>query len=150
MSSFLISSGPAQAAHSHKPNRFGSDSAWNCRAVLPLVICRCDAFAILFFFAITGFTLNHADWFSKQQRTIQVRGAMDPKFLTKDVAKLEVVEYLRNTHGIHGAVSDFRVEDTDCAVAFKGPGYSADVLIDRSTGQYELTEAPHGLGGRAQ
>src|SRR5579863_125491 len=103
------------------------------------------SFGILFFFAVTGLTLNHADWFAKQQHTVLIRGTMDRKFLDKDVAKLEVVERLRNAHGIHGAVNDFRVEDSDCSVSFKGPGYAADVLIDRSTGRYELTETRMGL-----
>jgi hypothetical protein len=103
------------------------------------------SFGILFFFAVTGLTLNHADWFTKQQRTVQLRGNMDRKYLAHEVARLDVVEYLRNTHGIRGAVKDFRVEDTDCSVAFKGPGYSADVLIDRATGRYELTETRMGL-----
>jgi hypothetical protein len=103
------------------------------------------SFGILFFFAVTGLTLNHADWFAKQQQVLEYRGAMDPKYLTKEVSKLEVVEHLRNTHGIHGAVKDFRVEDSDCAVAFKGPGYAVDVLIDRATGRYELTETRMGF-----
>jgi hypothetical protein len=103
------------------------------------------SFGILFFFAVTGLTLNHTEWFAKQQHTIQIRGTMDRKFLAKDVAKLEVVEQLRNTYGINGAVRDFRVEDTDCSLAFKGPGYSADVLIDRATGRYELTETRMGF-----
>src|SRR3954464_604727 len=67
------------------------------------------SFGILFFFAVTGLTLNHADWFAGQQRTIQVRGAMDRKYLAKEVAKLDIVEQLRNAHGIHGALKDFRV-----------------------------------------
>jgi hypothetical protein len=103
------------------------------------------SFGILFFFAVTGLTLNHAEWFASQQHTTQLRGAMDPKFLGKDVAKLEIVEHLRTAHGIHGAVNDFRIEDRDCSIAFKGPGYSADVLIDRSTGRYELTETRMGF-----
>jgi hypothetical protein len=103
------------------------------------------SFGILFFFAVTGLTLNHADWFARQQRTVLVRGSMDPKYFANGVAKLDVVERLRNTHGIHGALKDFRVEDTDCSIAFKGPGYSADVLIDRATGRYELTETRMGF-----
>lgn len=103
------------------------------------------SFGIVFFFAVTGLTLNHADWFAKQQRTTQVHGTIDSKLLARDVAKLEIVEQLRSTHGIHGAVKDFRVEDRDCSVAFKGPGYSADVLIDRATGRYELTESRMGF-----
>ena len=55
------------------------------------------------------------------------------------------MEYLRNTNGIRGAVKDFRVEDSDCSVSFKGPGYSADALIDRTTGRYELTETRMGF-----
>jgi hypothetical protein len=103
------------------------------------------SFGILFFFAVTGLTLNHAEWFTKQQHTIQIRGSMDRKYVAKEVAKLELVEQLRNAYGIHGAVTDFRVEDADCSVTFKGPGYSADVLIDRATGRYELTEAKMGF-----
>ena len=103
------------------------------------------SFGILFFFAITGLTLNHAEWFAKQQHTIQLRGSIDAKYLAKDVAKLEIVEQLRNAHGIRGAVKDFRIEDAECTVAFKGPGYAADAFIDRATGRYELTETRMGL-----
>ena len=103
------------------------------------------SFGILFFFAVTGLTLNHVDWFANQQRTIQVRGAIDVKYVSENVAKLEVVEHLRNAHGIRGAVKDIRVEDRDCSIAFKGPGYAADALIDRATGRYELTETRMGL-----
>src|SRR5262249_48219017 len=103
------------------------------------------SFAILFFFAATGLTLNHADWFTKQQRTLQLRGSIDAKYLGKEVGKLEIVEFLRNQHGIHGAVKEFRVEDTDLSIAFKGPGYSADVFVDRATGRYELTETRMGF-----
>jgi hypothetical protein len=103
------------------------------------------SFGILFFFAFTGLTLNHVEWFSKQQHTSLLKGTMNAAFVAKDVSKLDVVEFLRTTHGIHGAVKDFRVEDTDCSVSFKGPGYSADVFIDRATGRYELTETRLGF-----
>jgi hypothetical protein len=81
----------------------------------------------------------------EQQKTVQQRGSLDKRYLGKDVAKLEIVEKLRSTHGLHGAVKDFRIEDTDCSIAFKGPGYSADVLIDRATGRYKLTETRMGF-----
>jgi hypothetical protein len=103
------------------------------------------SFGILFFFAVTGLTLNHGEWFNKQQHTVQFHGAMDRKYLANDAGKMDVVEYLRNTHGIHGAMKDFRAEDTDWSVAFKGPGYSADAIIDRATGRYELTETRMGF-----
>lgn len=108
------------------------------------------SFAILFFFAVTGLTLNHAEWFTGgRQSIVQAKGNLDLKWVkTSDanaVAKLEIVEYLRRVHGVKGAMSDFRVDDAQCSVSFKGPGYTADAFIDRETGGYELTETRLGF-----
>jgi hypothetical protein len=61
------------------------------------------------------------------------------------VRKLEIVERLRQSHAIRGAMSDFRADDAQCSVSFKGPGYTADAFIDRSTGTYDLTETRNGF-----
>jgi hypothetical protein len=108
------------------------------------------SFGLLFFFAATGLTLNHADWFSGgEPRVTKQRGKLEPKWVAAGdagaVAKLEVVEYLRRVHGVKGLVSEFRIEDNQCAVSFKGPGYSADALIERATGSYEVVEARLGF-----
>jgi hypothetical protein len=107
------------------------------------------SFAILLFFAVTGITLNHQDWFSGAARTGQFRGALDQKWVktadAKDVAKLEIVEFLRRKNNIRSALSDFRVDDSQCTVSFKGPGYSADAFIERESGRYELTETRQGF-----
>jgi hypothetical protein len=103
------------------------------------------SFAILFFFAATGFTLNHQDWFTAQQKTVQSRGALDRGWVQGSVDKLAVVEYLRRKDGIHGAVDDFRIDDSQCAVSFKGPGYEADVVVDRGSGTYDVTETRAGF-----
>jgi hypothetical protein len=102
------------------------------------------SFAILLFFAVTGFTLNHQDWFEKQQRTMVYKGTMDRAWLGKDVAQLRIVEQLRQAHGIKAALGEFQVDDGQISVNFKGPGYSADVSIDRSTGSYDVTETRAG------
>ena len=104
------------------------------------------SFAIVLFFAVTGLTLNHQEWFSGMARTQMLKGKVDPKWLSgKDVAKLEIVEYLRKTHGLTSAMSDFRVDDSQVTVSFKGPGYSADAFLDRTAGSYELTENRQGF-----
>jgi uncharacterized protein len=102
------------------------------------------SFGIVFFFAVTGLTLNHAEWFTNQQKTVQVRGNLDSRFLRPQVLKTDLIDFLRRAHGLHGAVNDFRIEDADCSISFKGPGYAADVLINRATGRYELTETRMG------
>ena len=106
------------------------------------------SFAVVFFFAATGFTLNHADWFINQQQTAEATGSVDRAWVSgrdTDVDRLRIVEYLRSTHHIAGAMADFRIEAQECSVSFKGPGYSADIFIDRSTGHYQLTENRLGL-----
>lgn len=97
------------------------------------------SFSILLFFAVTGLTLNHAESLSGKQKTTRFSGAVQTPWL-KAPAKLEIVEYLRAQHGIKGGMSEFRVDDSQLTVAFRGPGYSADALIDRTTGKYDLTE----------
>jgi len=97
------------------------------------------SFAILLFFAVTGFTLNHAELLSGAPRSTRYSGSVQQPWL-KAPAKLEIVEYLRAHHAIKGAMSEFRVDDSQLTVAFRGPGYSADAIIDRATGKYDLTE----------
>ena len=108
------------------------------------------SFGLVFFFAVTGLTLNHPQWFEHAQRSATVKGTLDVAWTAgpaqADVRKLEIVEYFRARHGIHGAVSDFRVDDRECALTFKGPGYAADIFIDRASGRFELTETRMGLG----
>jgi hypothetical protein len=67
-------------------------------------------------------------------------------WLGKDVAQLQIVEQLRKAHGIKAGMSELRVDDTQVSVSFKGPGYTADVFIDRSTGSYDVTETRMGWG----
>jgi hypothetical protein len=102
------------------------------------------SFAILLFFAVTGFTLNHQDWFDQQQRTTVYKGTLNHNWLAKDVAQLKIVEQLRQAHGIKAALGELRIDEGQISVNFKGPGYSADASIDRSTGAYELTETRAG------
>ncbi len=43
------------------------------------------------------------------------------------------------------ALAEFRVDDGECMVTFKGPGYSADAFIERDTGEYRMTQTFHGF-----
>lgn len=107
------------------------------------------SFALLFFFAVTGFTLNHAEWFDTQQRPPVVHGTLNKAWVgasdPSGVAKDEIVKYFRTTHRTRGALSDLHVDGDQCEVLFKGPGYEADALIDRRTGNYDLTVSPFSL-----
>lgn len=107
------------------------------------------SFAILLFFAITGLTLNHTEWFADQVKTTKTVGVLQVKWVnnpdTARISKLDVVEFLRNKHGVRGYLSEFIIDDNECALTFKGPGYSSEAFIDRKTGKYELSETRMGL-----
>lgn len=106
------------------------------------------SFATLLFFAVTGITLNHTSWIEGQQKVEQLKGKLPLDWVHLDstyVKELKVVEYLRNNYSIKAPLSDFITEATECAVSFKGPGYSADVFVDRETGQFQLTVTQSGF-----
>ena len=60
------------------------------------------------------------------------------------VAKLEIVEHLRQAWRLRGAVTEFRADEFECLILFKGPGYSADTVVNRETGKYTVTETVMG------
>jgi hypothetical protein len=106
------------------------------------------SFVIVFFFAVTGWTLNHPAMFAGHERRTQATGTLDTKLTnpgSTDVARPDIVDALRRAHHVGGALSDFRVDDDQLSVAFKGPGYIADAVIDRRTGKYELSESRLGF-----
>jgi uncharacterized protein len=109
------------------------------------------SFGIVFFFAITGLTLNHADKFGDQVKSVQEKGQLDLNWVkttdTAKIAKLEIVEYLRKKNNIKVALSDFRIDDSQIGVSFKGPGFAADAFINRATGEYDLTKTSAGFVG---
>lgn len=107
------------------------------------------SFTILLFFAISGLTLNHAEWFTSGKEVVRKdSGNINLKWVniadTSKINKLQIVEFLRGKHEVKGALSDFRTDDLECSLTFNGPGYSADAFIDRESGKYELTETRFG------
>lgn len=107
------------------------------------------SFGILLFFAATGLTLNHPDWFSAgRETTTLTHGTVATSWVDGDVAsvaKLELVEHLRQQERAKGAVAEFRLESAECTIVFKGPGYASEARIDRKTGHYEFSETRFGF-----
>ncbi|WP_395094429.1 PepSY-associated TM helix domain-containing protein [Armatimonas sp.] len=100
---------------------------------------------MVLFFSITGLTLNHAEWIVGGLRQTEKTGQLPVEWLSgAEPKKLEIVEKLRSTFGVRGAVDEFRVDERECTVAFKGPGYAADAFVTRSTGALKLSVAEEG------
>lgn len=102
---------------------------------------------IVLFFGATGVTLNHPDWLATES-TRQVTGKLAAPWKSGDsVDWLAVAEQLRTAQGVHGTASDRRADSTEASITFKAPGYSADAVIDMTTGSYDLTIGYQGAVG---
>ena len=107
------------------------------------------SFVIVLFFSVTGLTLNHLDWFPEKEVLNELDGRLNPAWVnatdTAKVKKLEIIEFLRASHQVKGQLNDFRIDESECSISFQGPGYTADVFVDRTKGSYHLSERSLGV-----
>ncbi|RZK50604.1 MAG: peptidase [Pedobacter sp.] len=108
------------------------------------------SFAIVFFFSFTGLTLNHPTWFgADKQIEKKFEGKLPEAWViqadTNKINKLSIVEYFRDKHKIKAAVKEFRIEEYDLSISFKGPAYSADIFINRENATFEGSEIKMGM-----
>lgn len=101
--------------------------------------------ALILFFAVTGFMLNHVEWFlpeeprtTKDTRTLQLKPLPEPGTATGD-QKLAVVEALRKEFGVAGELWSFdNGGDEEIVVSFRRAGGEAEARIRRDTGEATL------------
>lgn len=115
------------------------------------------SFAVVLFFSATGLTLNHPSWLGGDKESIrEAQGKLNPDWLkstdtslrtdsSQSVSRLEIIEHLRSHEKIRGAVKEFLIDEYQVIVTLKAPAYSADIFIDRETGEYELVEVSLGF-----
>jgi uncharacterized protein len=104
---------------------------------------------VVLFFAVTGITLNHPDWvFGGAESAEDVTGTLPAGWKQGETVDwLRVVEHLRAEHGVRGRLGDYRMDETEGSLTFKGPGYSADCFFDPNTGEYQMTIVRQGAVG---
>jgi hypothetical protein len=106
------------------------------------------ALGLMLFFAVTGFTVNHEDWFGATTPRVRNVSGATPVELLKADDKLRIVEHLRNQMGLSGAMTDFETDDEKLHVVFKGPGRVCEATIVRADGRTEVEIKSFGLAGR--
>lgn len=127
--------------------------SWKQRLAGPLrwlhVYSSMFGLVAILFFSVTGFSLNNPELVFADARSERTdKGRLEAGWVrpgTEDVARLEIVEYLRKEHGVRYALEEFRIEETECSLAFRGPAYAADVTLNRESGEYELTQVSEGF-----
>jgi hypothetical protein len=89
---------------------------------------------VMLLFGLTGFTVNHEDWFQATTPRVREQEIKTPvdKIAAND--RLGIVEHLRGTLKISGAMTGFDDLDNRIFVGFKEPGQTWEVEIEKSSG----------------
>lgn len=96
------------------------------------------ALGLILLFAVTGFMLNHEDWFiSPEPRTRTTEGVL-PTNLFHPTDRLGIVEELRNKYGAAGAVNSFREDDESVQIEFVRPGMRTIAELQVSDGRTSI------------
>jgi len=90
---------------------------------------------VLFFFCVTGFTVNHEEWFGATTPTVSsVDGQTPPALIARNDA-LRIVESLRASFHITGAMTDYEDLGDHYEIGFKNPGQNWEVVVQKPGGQ---------------
>jgi hypothetical protein len=100
---------------------------------------------LLLFFAVTGFILNHEDWFRPEDPHRRTTTGTVPVKLLEGPDKLAVVELLRKDHGITAALDSFEKENDSFRVVFKAPAREIIATIQEADGQTTVSHEFWGL-----
>jgi len=90
---------------------------------------------VLLLFGFTGFTLNHEDWFGAVTPRITNTQDQTPPALAAKGDALQLVDYVRQNFHTAGAMTSFNDEGDRYAIAFRSPGETWDVEVDKTSGQ---------------
>ena len=104
------------------------------------------ALLVVLFFAGTGILLNHPSWtFGSDTTTDTVTGVFP--FGVELVAEngdvegvdfLSISEYVRAEYGVIGEVDFFGTTGREGSIAYRNPGYAADLFFDIDDATYEI------------
>jgi hypothetical protein len=103
--------------------------------------------ALLLLFAVTGFMLNHEDWFATTDPVLRTDEGRVPTELLAEPDRLGLVELLRREHGAAGAVDTFEADADTIRVVFKRVGRSTEAEVQREDGSLKVTHTWRGPVG---
>ena len=104
---------------------------------------------LLLFFAVTGFMLNHEDWFGVDRPFTQTIEGTLPIDLVGAAStqpdKLVIAESLRRDFAATGLVDAFEIEEERIRVVFKAPSRLIEVTINREDGATTVNRESRGF-----
>ncbi|CAN5464406.1 PepSY-associated TM helix domain-containing protein [soil metagenome] len=102
---------------------------------------------LILLFAVTGFMLNHEDWFlPSDPQTRTVTGTL-PTPILNPPDKFEISEALRREFKLAGLVNSYRADDDAVEFEFVRPGERVVAEVRRESGQTTLNIETRGWAG---
>jgi uncharacterized protein len=102
------------------------------------------AFIALFFFALTGFLLNHADWFESSQdeqtQMLNLPPALQQKLIAQENPSEALLEFVREKTDVIGRYQSSEVMDHEVMIRLESPAGSTDVWAMLDSGEVEVTQ----------
>lgn len=99
---------------------------------------------VMLLFGITGLTINHEEGLMSAPRVSESEGKV-PLELIASSDPLRIVEHVRNTFKIRGAMTDFTDVEDEFAIAFREPGEVWDITVMKRTGEVIARNEQHGF-----
>ena len=93
---------------------------------------------LFLFFSITGFMMNHPDWFGIDETVKTSEDGEIPLEYLKGPDEAEIIMILQNDYGLLDPLHGFDIDDRGLHVYFKRPGRESDAFINRKTGRLEI------------
>jgi len=90
---------------------------------------------VMLLFGVTGFTINHEGWFGATTPVVVDATEQTPPALLAQPDHVRLVEYLRQTHHIGGALTNFDDLGDRLALSFREPGRKWELEITKDSGQ---------------
>ncbi len=100
--------------------------------------------ALILFFAVTGFMLNHESWFLPDEPVTRTAEATVPEATDPAADRLDVSEGVRRAFGARGEVKSYRADDETVEVEYLRPGERTLVEVRRGDGHATATVESRG------
>lgn len=105
------------------------------------------AMALFLFIAVTGFLLNHSSRFGFDDPESRTATFTLPVTEVSQMNKRAIERELRRRLDSPGRLNSFEVEPEEIRITFKKPGSRIDAVVDRATGETQVTTEDRGKIG---
>jgi hypothetical protein len=100
---------------------------------------------LMVFFAVTGITLNHPEWFANKQAEIKELVVELPEQLLDESQQGQLLVYLHQKPWFSGKRLTVERDEYELFISDKGPGVHFSITVDLETGEAFVEQTNYGM-----